>query len=1066
MAEEVFVFPMSSAQQRLWFLQRLDPLATVYHITHAIRLHGKLHCAALKQALLAIQERHEIFRTTFDLIDEVPCQLISEQAVDLLHYHDLRSLDDLSRQAALEKLAHQQRNEPFDLRRGPLLRLDLLQFKEQEHVLLFTVHHLIFDGWSMGVFINELTYNYHACSLKETVALPELEVQYADFAAWQEETLQGERLQQLLDYWQRRLEGAPQFLELPADRLRPEQQSGRGGQVSCNLSEELSSALRQLSREQGVTLFMTLLSAFAVLMERVTGARDLVIGTPVAGRVREELEPLIGFFVNTLPLRLTIQAGTTFIQLLSQVKKNCIEDFTHQELPFEKLVETLVPERDLRNSPLFQVTFALQNTPTSELQLDSLHIEPMLLEQNTSKFDLSLLMQENGSRITGVFEYNSDIFEPDTVERFGCHFQRLLQQIVELPETELKNLQLISKQERERLLYSWNQTSSDFDADIPMTRLFEEQTSLRPQEIAIVCRDSVMTYDELNVRANRLAHWLLDQGLQVREPVALCLRPSVELIVAMIAVLKAGGIYLPLDCDSPPSRLHVILEDAGPALLLYVPETYPLLPIPIDIPMFDLHALEAEPEKAGADNPSVASGGDQPAYILYTSGSTGTPKGVVIPQRAVNRLVRSSDYLQIAPGDRVAQAASPAFDAATFEIWGPLLNGGCLVIIEKTVLLDPEQLARELSHRKIDILFLSTALFNQLADSCPEACSGLRCLLFGGEAVDPQRVRRVLEQGAPERLLHVYGPTETTTFASWQEVRTVAPQAGTIPIGRPLANTSLFILDEEREPVPIGIAGELYIGGPGLALGYLNREELTQERFITNPFGPGRLYKSGDLARYLRDGSVEFLGRADQQIKLRGFRIEPAEIEMALLSLETVSDCAVVLHNGDNKEGKLVAFVVLDPAVGIDQPWQERLRLGLKEKMPFFMLPAAFHWLERLPLNRNNKIDRHLLAAMDVESAADDSVLPQSETEQALAAVWCEVLGLENVGSCRNFFDLGGHSLLATRVISRIRDRLHVELPLKLLFEKPDLIDLARHIDMLRLTTTAEQSGDEEEFIL
>ncbi len=859
--------------------------------------------------------------------------------------------------------------------------------------------------------------------------LPELNLQYADFAVWQRQWLQGEALERQLDYWRRALDGAPPVLDLPIDRPRPAVRSARGAHRSFALSPGLAAEVSGLARREGTTLFAALLAGFQVLLARWSGQEDVVVGSPVANRNRLETEPLIGFFVNTLVLRLDLAGDPGFRGALRRVREAVLGASEHQDLPFEKLVEELAPARDGRSTPLFQVLFALQNAAPGTLRFPGLAMEPVETESGLAKFDLLLAIAEAGEGLSATFEYSVDLFEAATIERLADRFNGLLQSVVADPERRVSELPVLSAAERRQVLLTWNETATGYPRNTTLPELFAFWAGRTPAAEALRFGAEVLTYGELDARSNQLACHLQSLGVAPGGLVGVCLERSPELVVTLLAVVKAGAAYLPLDPAYPAERRAWMLEDAGASAVV------------------TRESLEADAGRIASldgDEPVRQGSTDSLAYVMYTSGSTGRPKGIAIPQRAIVRLLFATDYVELGPADRIAHLSNVSFDAATFEIWGALLHGGCLVGIARDVALSPRELAAELGRQRISAMFLTTALFNQVAREAPEGFRGLRHLLFGGEACDPRWVREVLAKGAPERLLHVYGPTESTTFALWHRVESVPEGAATVPIGRPLANTTAYVLDRRLQPAVPGAPGELFLGGDGLADGYWRRPELTAERFVPNPFARSaaeagsRLYRTGDLVRHRPDGSVEFMGRADHQVKIRGFRIEPGEIEAALATHPAVREAVVVARENGPGGRRLVAYVASTETSA------RELRAFLAERLPDYMVPAAFVVLPALPLTPNGKVDRRALP--DPEAPAGDAgayVAPRDREEEILAGLWSEVLGVPRVGAHDDFFELGGHSLLATQLVSRVRQAFGREVALAALFERPTVAGLA-----------------------
>ncbi|MEH2221573.1 amino acid adenylation domain-containing protein [Nostoc sp.] len=1062
--------PLSFAQQRLWFLHQLSPDSHSYNMLEALRLDGSPNIAALLQSLNELVRRHEILRTSFPTVDGKPIQLIAPPTALNLPIHDLQGLSAEEQTARIREMAKSIASQPFDLAVGPLIEFTLLQLNEQEYVLLLKMHHIIYDGWSLSIFFGELSQLYAAFIQGLPSPLPELPIQYADFAFWQRQWLTGEVLDRQLNYWQKQLAGVPPVLELPSDRSRPPLQSFQGAVESFLLDSDLTQRLKQLSQESETTLFMTLLAAFLVLLSRYSGQLDIVVGSPIANRNSKSVEQLMGFFANTLALRGDLSGNPSFADFLAQVRQTTLSAYAHQDLPFEMLVEKLQPDRDLSRNPLVQVLFSLQNTPQSSSNLPGLTIQNISLPVDVKvRFDLEVNFWEVPGGLEAVWCYNTDLFDAATIIQIGQHFQPLIKAIVANPKARISELPLLSAAERHQLLVEWNDNQTDYSSDKCIHQLFEEQVKRTPDAVAIVFDNQQLTYGDLNCRANQLAHYLRSLGVGADVLVGLCVERSPLMVVGMLGILKAGGAYVPFDPEYPQERLSFMLADTQVKVLL----TQEKLVESLSQHQVRVICLDADLQSANQDNLNSTVSSENLSYVIYTSGSTGKPKGVAVTHQAVNRLVLNTNYIQLSSSDaygrklRIAQAANIAFDAATFEIWGALLHGAILVIIPQSVLLSPQEFAVNIRSHEISVLFLTTALFNQLASFVPQAFSSLRYLLFGGEAVDPKWVQEVLDKGAPQKLLHVYGPTENTTFSSWYLVEELPTTAKTIPIGRPIANTLIYILDEHLQPVPVGVPGELHLGGAGLALGYFNRPELTNEKFIPNPFeeaavrlrspdGGSKLYKTGDKARYLSDGNIQYLGRIDNQVKIRGFRIELGEIEAVLRQHSDVQVSCVIVREDIPGEKRLVAYVVLQKeatcterlALSVAEGSRSTLTPGelrqfLADKLPAYMVPNAFVILESLPLTPNGKVDHRALRAITNISNCKKFVEPRNQLELQLVQIWSKTLKVDKLGVQDNFFDLGGHSLLAAYLIDQIQQQFGKNLPLTTLFQNPTIEQLA-----------------------
>jgi amino acid adenylation domain-containing protein len=904
-------FPLSFAQQRLWFIDRITLDSTFYNIPQALSLSGRLDVPTLERSLNEIVRRHEALRTSFAESGGQAVQIVNDATALTVPLADLSGLPEADREREALRLAVEEGHRPFDLSVAPLMRAALIRLGDEEHVLLVTTHHIVSDGWSAGIFLRELSALYEAFLRGEPSPLAELPVQYADFAVWQREWLQGEVLEEQLDYWKQRLGGELPVLKLPTDRPRPPALSYKGAEQTLELSAELTGRLKSLSRSEGATLFMTLLATFDALLHRYTGQEDIVVGTPIAGRNRREVEGLIGFFVNTLVMRAGLAGAPTFRELLGRVREATLGAYAHQEVPFEKLVEELHPERDMSRNPLFQVMFALQNAPLEDFTLPGLRLDTVDVSNDMTRFDLEFHLWEHDGALAGTLIYNTDLFDAPTVAQMTGHFRNLLEGIVAEPDTRVSQLPLLSEAEGRQLLYEWNDTRREYPRDSCVHELFEAQAARTPDATAVVSEDGHISYRELNERANGLARRLRRRGVGAESMVGICLGRGAELVTALLAVLKAGGAYVPLDPDYPKPRLRFMLEDAGVRVLLTERQKLAALP-PTSAEIICLDD-GAQSDGESAENLRNEAAADNLAYVIYTSGSTGRPKGVCVSHRAINRLVCDTNYVELTASDRVAQVSTASFDAATFEIWGALLHGAQLHVVSREVAISPHEFAAQIKGRGITTMFLTTALFNQLARVRPGALASLRHLLFGGEAVDHERVREALSKGAPERLLHVYGPTENTTFSTWHRVVEVSQTAHTVPIGRPITNTQAYVFGSDLRPVPVGVAGELFLGGEGLMRGYLNRPEVTAEKLVPHPYSDdagARLYRTGDLVRLRRDGSIEFLERIDRQVKVRGFRIELGEIESSLAEHPSVSECVVLAREEQPGERRLVAYVV------------------------------------------------------------------------------------------------------------------------------------------------------------
>jgi amino acid adenylation domain-containing protein len=1052
--------PLSFAQQRLWFLDQLDPENAAYNLPAAMRLSGEISVDLLERVFTEVVRRHEVLRTTFSSLDGKPAQVIAPPAARVaLPVIDLSSLPAAAREPLALALALEEARYPFDLERGPMLRLALVRLESLDHLLLMTMHHVASDGWSQGVLMREIGILHDAFSQDLPSPLPELPVQYADFAVCQRSWLQGDVLEAQIAYWKRQLAEAPRVLDLPTDRPRPASQTFRGAIRPVAFPAAMLEAVHSLCRREGVTSFMVLLAAWSVLLGRHAGQDDVLVGTPVAGRNRREIEDLIGFFVNTLVLRADLAGAPSFTELLGRVRGAALDAFAHQDLPFERVVEELVTERDLSRSPLIQAVFAQQNVFGSAPKMPGVAISQLVLDSGVAKFDLLLALYEIPDGLAGSLQHNTHLFDGSTAERLLARFAALLEGAVADPGRSVADLPLLLPAELGEVLWERNATAAAYPREANLPELFAAVAGEHPDAPAIVSDGEVWSYRDLDEASNRLARHLLRLGVGPESAVGISMERSPELILGTLAILKAGGAYVPLDASYPAERLAFMLADTGAQLALaHAPTWDRVAACGARLVAVDSRATGGDWEREDA-RPLAVRGFRIPAeslaYVIYTSGSTGRPKGVGVPHRAIVRLVRETNYVHLGLGDRTGQVANISFDAATYEIWGALLNGAAVVVIPREVVLSPAAFAAALREQRVTSMFLTSALFTKMAREVPDAFAGMSELLVGGEAVDPAAARTVLAGSPPQRLLNGYGPTESTTFAAWHPIREVPEGAAAIPIGLPLANTTLSVLDRWQAPVPPGSVGELCIGGDGLARGYLNRPDLTAERFVPHPWPANgnlgeRLYRTGDLARCPRhpDGPIELLGRVDDQVKIRGFRIEPGEIEAVLAGHPRVREQAVVAREDGSGQSRLVAYVA---GLGGPAPRSEELRSWLQERLPDYMVPAAFVSLAALPLTPNGKVDRKALPAPEPGAAGEgfaaaDPIDPLDPVTGLVANIWAEVLGLERVGRHDNFFALGGHSLLATQVVSRIRQVLGVELPLRELFESPTVAALAEII--------------------
>ncbi|MDB9316588.1 MULTISPECIES: amino acid adenylation domain-containing protein [Cyanophyceae] len=1064
--------PLSFAQQRLWFLEQLQLGNATYNLPTAVRLKGNLDVRVLERSLNEIIQRHEVLRTHFKTVNGNPVLHIQPSVTLPLAVIDLQTFNPLEQDEEVRHLALKEAQTPFDLATDVLLRVKIIRLAKDENVVLFTMHHIISDGWSMEILIKELATLYNAFSTNQPSPLPELAIQYVDFAVWQRQWLQGEVLDTQLDYWRQQLGGILPVLQLPTDYPRGRVQTFRGAIESFSLSPQLSQDIIKIAKSAGVTPFVTLLTAYKILLHRYTGQTDILVGTPVANRHRREIEGLIGFFVNTLVLRTNLTDNPSFQDLLQQLKNTTWQAYDHQDIPFEKLVEVLQPERDLSFNPLFQVKFRLENAPTEKLELPGLTLTPLNRTEASAKLDLSLDMYETSTGFVGAFEYNRDLFAPETISRMVGHFQTLLTAIVENPEKRTSELPLLTESERQKILIDWNQTQVEFPSHLTFQDLFAAQVEKTPDAVAVIFDNQSLTYKELNQKSNQVAHYLQQKGVKPEIIVGLCVERTPLMIIALLGILKAGGAYLPLDPNYPPERLGYMLADSQVPILLTeanlkfsTPQNYEIIYLDTDWEIIYQCSIE---------NPESEVTPENLAYLIYTSGSTGKPKGVLIPHIGLTNLTKHKiEICDVHPGDCVLQFFSLSFDASIPEIIMALGSGAKLCLAKSESLLPGETLLQLLQNNAVTHITITPSALSLL----PSAdLPHLRMILVGGEAPSPELIAKWSEG---RRFINAYGPTEVTVNASMVLCGNGHPLLPTI---RPSANKQLYILDNYLQPVPIGVIGELYIGGLGLARGYLNRPDLTNQKFIPNPFSQlsvisyqlsvnsqPRLYKTGDLACYLPDGRIKLLGRIDNQVKIRGFRIEPQEVETVLCQHSGVRAGVVIVREDQPNQKRLVAYVVANEEAkeqGRENLLSSQsLRSFMREKLPEYLVPSAFVLLENLPLTPNGKVDIHSLPAPEEIVSTSEFIAPRTQIEAQLANIYTQILNLEKVSIHDDFFELGGHSLIATQLISQALQVFQVELTVMDLFDAPTVAGMAERILQRQLTaevSVISDTGDDE----
>ncbi|HXD33564.1 MAG TPA: amino acid adenylation domain-containing protein [Pyrinomonadaceae bacterium] len=1049
-AQESDVFPLSFAQQRLWFLTQIEPDNPSYNIPQVLKLGGRLDVTALQQTLDFIVDRHESLRTTFKVIAGEPFQVVSPSAKIKISLIDLEDSAPEKREDEARRIITAEGVRPFDLSKDLPLRVTLLRLADRDHFLLLTMHHIVSDGWSMGVFTRELSTVYQIIVDGEQPSLPELPIQYSDFAEWQRDWLQGEVLERQINFWKKSLANAPTLLDLPADHPRPPLQSFSGAHLTFTLPPDLSEKINELSMRSGVTLFMLLLAAFKTLLSRYTGEEDIVVGTPIAGRNQIETEGLIGFFVNTLALRTDLGGNPTFRELLQRVRDVALGAFAHQDLPFEKLVEELNPVRAVSHSPLFQVLFILQNVPREALRLGELSVQRLPAATQTAKFDLTFQVSEGSSGINCWLEYNTDLFERSTIERLRQHLEVLLAGIVANPDCRLSELPLLTTNEVQQLLIDWNQTETKYSSDKLIHELFQEQARETPERVALSFKGKSMTFAELNKRSNQLAHYLRKQGVRPESRVAVCLERSMEMVVAVLAVLKAGGAFVPIDPAYPVERIAFLLEDSQSSTMIVRAAQLSTLPVTSAVPI----CIDKDWQKIASESsfdPDSLTCSENAAFVIYTSGSTGLPKGVVSLHHAyINRFEWMWKEYPFTTDDVGSQKTTLGFADSIWEIFGALLKGVPLVIIPDEAVKDPHLLIKTLSANKVTRIVLVPSLLQVILEQKQDLASKLPALKYwtcSGERL-PLDLARLFAQRLPDAvLINLYGSTEIGADATCFEVKHPTDQ-GNIPIGRPIANTEAYVLGRYLEPVPVGVHGELYIAGAGVARSYHNQGDLTAERFIpchfNTPSGK-RMFKTGDVVRYRGDGQIEFIGRRDLQVKLRGFRIELGEIEAVLKSHPQVEVAVAMLMKVSAHNEAIVCYVVPSRERSDDASFAAELRQFSKQKLPEYMAPTTFVVLETLPLTPSGKIDRRALPLPDSNrgSANEARLASRDDFELRLVQIWEQLLGVSPVGVKDNFFDLGGHSLLAVRLVAQIEAEFGKRLPLVSLFQDATVEGLA-----------------------
>ena len=1051
-------YPASFTQTRFWFLNQLEPDSPVYNMPKALNFNQELNIEYLKQALIKIITRHETLRTTFALENGELKQNIAQNwslelpIINLTNYRN-RNKDE---ETTFKELSTQIIEKPFNLSQDLMLRGALFHLINNQYILLLVTHHIISDNWSSQIIIKELLTLYTDLETQKNNLLVELPIQYGDFAIWQKKQFEQELYQKQLDYWTTKLSGQIPILNLPTDKKRSLIPSYQGKSISFLLSKQLVSDLKKLSQQEEVTLFMLFLASFQVLLFRYTGQEDIIVGTPIVGRKKLETENLIACFLNILALRNNLNSNFTFKELLQEVKQVSLEAYANQDLPFEKLVEVLQPDRNLNHSPLFQVMLNFANPP-EDFSIDCpSFIKKVNIKQDIALFDLSLYIRQKQAEIEITFQYSTDLFRADTIERMTGHFQTILAGAVNNPQQKISHLPLLTKGEEQQILREWNHHKVNYPKDKCIHQLFEQQVEKTPDAVAVIFEDQKLTYRKLNEKANQLAHYLQKLGVKSGTKVGICLKRSFLIIIALLGILKAGGAYLPLDSDYPPDRIKFMLEDANINFLLTQKSLLTQIPLPIsNIVCLDEQNFIAQENKTNPVNNNISA---DLAYLIYTSGSTGVPKGVQIVHRSLTNCLSSLQIiLNLQQEDVFLAVTTISFDIAAVELFLPLIVGAKLVIASAETVNEPFLLLEAINYYQVTAMQSTPSRWQMLINIQSEKYPlSVAKIWSGGEALNKQLAHQL--HHLAQELWNLYGPTETTIWSLVDQVTN--PKQ--ILIGKPIANTQVYILDKFQQPTPLGVAGELHIAGEGLAIGYLNCPQLTAAKFIDNPFGKGKLYKTGDLARYLGNGKIEFLGRIDYQVKIRGFRLELAEIEANLNQHPNIKETVVIALENQHQDQYLVAYLIAQDK----QPDREELRIFLAQKLPDYMIPSVFVGLDAFPLTANGKIDRKALPEPDFTAYREQQfIAPRNQIEVTLAQIWQEVLAIEKVGINDNFFRLGGHSLSATQVISRIRNSFKIDLPLRYLFEFTTIGELSKYLSnsyLAQLTMTLSEKQDRE----
>ena len=1030
--------PLSFSQERLWFVDRLEG-SVQYHINVVLRLKGKLNRQALENSLKTIVGRHEVLRTVFNEDEGEPYQVIKETDEWKLSVSDGTLYKDDKEE--LQKYLQELINTPFDLSKDYTLRANLIELDEEEHILAVTIHHIAADGWSVSIVVKEFVELYEAFSEFRLPKLADLPVQYSDYAIWQRKYLKDDVLDKKLDYWKEKLDDHIP-LSLPTDNTRPKDQNIRGAITGFNIDPEVYKALKVMSQQNECTMFMTLLAVFKIFLYRYSGQSDICVGTTIANRSRKEIEVLSGFFVNMLALRNEVNGESSFKDLLKQVKKTTLSAYDHQDVPFEKVVEAVVKERDISRSPLFQVLFSFQNTPEiEEIKMRDIEISRESSVQNTSKFELTFNISETAKGVFGSVEYRTDLYEKQTILRMISHFKELLNSVANSPDKSIDLLKMMSDSEEDQIISLFNGTESEYPKEKSVIDLFKDQAAETPDNIALVFEDKKITYAELDVRSDQLANYLKAKGIKEKSLVPVCLDRSSDLLIAIIGILKAGCAYVPLDPEYPEDRVRFMLKETGSSIIISSNECVKKMSSLNDFNIIEIDSDRDKISLQPSGNLQSEIKPDDTAYVIYTSGSTGKPKGVMVSHKNIVSLVKNAGYVSFTEKEILLSTGSPSFDATTFEYWGMLLNGGKLVMCSEEKLLDSNFLKEEIREKGITIMWFTSSWLNQLVENDITVFKGLKTILAGGEKLSEYHIGRISNTYPEINLINGYGPTENTTFSLTHRINEKDINSF-IPVGRPLNNRKVYILNHKHQLLPVGVPGEIYLGGDGISKGYFNRQELTGMKFIPDPFNKksdSRLYKTGDIGCWLVDGNIKYLGRIDTQVKIRGYRIELGEIENVLQECEHVRQSIVIVKESHTGNKKIVCYVVPE-----GEYRKELIISYLKRKLPDYMIPAVWIEVDSIPLTQNGKVDLSALPDPDEGGIlSNEYESPRNELEWGIAKNWQKLLNVNRVGINDNFFELGGHSLLALRVFSFIEKLTGRKLPISTLFNSPTIKELA-----------------------